>query len=311
MSHGETGSGVWESSSAPIFSHEFPLDQKSHAGTTALDHLIRVTDETFVVTSDTEESMGHDDEAAAREGVRKVPSGSDGELDVIVTATLLPPESATPSLSDHGSEMDDRSYDQTPLEFSLDDLPGRPTAATGDVYEEDLSEAADDALPAFLTSVLHEDDEDSYRVEHAPLLAHECLGLADDDDHPSMSASLPSISLTALDESPPRGRKRQPVLQKFPSDGPGIFEVIQMTERRLSEDRTSDDRSRSRSSRISSSSSPAHPAAAPSPPRAVEARPSSSTSRSPRLDKIPEEFSLGGPAAAADLDVDVDGAHLG
>lgn len=257
MSYDDTASGAWHAGLAPIFPHELPQDQESRS---ALGKLVGTPLDTDPAKLDIEDVASRPGPSAESEHQSPV---LDGEQDVIITATILPSMS-TPSLESngHASEKVIHGY-------------GGPERKSDDLLE------AKYAFPALVTSILHEGDKDISRVEHAPLLAHECLGSSQEDV--AMMSSVPSISLTTLDDSSYR-IPAESSIEKFPTDGKGIIEFIKMTERRLSEDLTSDDGSRI--------SSPSH-----MPTTSVDnifsMRPrSASSEHSPRLDKIPEEYDL-------------------
>ncbi|KAI9782311.1 MAG: hypothetical protein M1816_001924 [Peltula sp. TS41687] len=255
MSYDDNASGAWRSGLAPVLSHEFPLDQeRDHS---APDRLTGTPLDNEVA------KLGMDDvssEAVISPVAEHQLSSLGEKQDVTTTATILP----SPSELDHASEKTVHGY-------------------VGPA--EDLMEAKkNNAFPAFFTSTAYEEHRHVSRVEHAPLLAHECLGSSAEEDA-AMISSVPSISLTALDDSSDRLPEDSSSMEKFPTDGKGIIDFIKMTERRLSEDLTSDDGSRM--------SSPPHMPTTPV-DAVFSTRPRSASSelRSPRLDNIPEEYDL-------------------
>lgn len=258
MSYDENASGTWRSGLAPIFSHEFPLDQEAQS---VLDKLIGHPLDDTLANLDIEDIRSHPNTCLEGNDLGPV---LNEKQDVIITATILPSEGTTPTEPDHASEKAFHSYDG-------------PAAETDDLLK------SNDALPAFVSPSSHEDGEGVSRVGNAPLLAHECLG--NNEEETAMTSSVPSISLTALDGSYSRFVPGEPSIEKFPTDGKGIIDLIKMTERRLSEDMTSDD-----GNKVSSPPfMPTTPVENVFSPRSR----SSSTGHSSRLDKIPEEFDLG------------------
>lgn len=153
-------------------------------------------------------------------------------------------------------------------------------AEDADGSMSDASDASDGVVPDFVGAILHGDEDEELRLEHAPLFTYECMGAGEVEiGLPSSSSSTAS---SPMDESgEPDVDMEDPSLEKFPSDGPHILEFIRAAETRLSEDLTSDEDSKV-------STSPNMPG---TPVETASSHRSSPTEEhSPHLDKIPEEY---------------------
>ena len=263
-------------SAAPIFPHEAPLGPRTYP---VLDALRCVSDEALMTSSEDETmprspgSLCPDDLTELESPVLEkdlfpVLTEKDG---VIISVAILPAEQLALSELDDGFKQDPQNFNPGAVAFisQTDDSVAQPV---------NLSEAGD-ILPAFVTSILHDEELETEKVEYAPLFAHECLSRYDEQ---AAKSSALSVTSSTLPERSTEDDVSPSLLERFPSDGPRIFDYIRMTERRLSEDFTSDE-----GSKISS------PVYTPeTPAEIVLSRRSSPLEGSLHLDKIPEEFAL-------------------
>lgn len=264
--------------SAPMLPHELITD---HASPLLSDHLPDLLEEDETGLGEGHEHDNSHHQAGSPVDDPVLPHGQ-------ISFSLDPP---TPT--DAPMRLPSEEVTKLILGPSLEDSTTHAEDIRSDNGSPLLSPSGSDGLVTeFLDNILHADDDEDTRIEHAPLFAYECMSGCDEVN---VQHSAPPLARSPLLANP-----ANPIdvdistLEEFPSDRERVFKFIEDAEARLSEDITSDDESKL--------SSPAHMPATP-----VDTyfshqhlqRPSPKGEQTHHLAQIPEEYVL--PDLALDV----------
>jgi hypothetical protein len=216
------------SNSAPMLPHELITDPASPSPS---DHLPDLLEENETELDDDHEHGTAHYPAASLNDERVLPHGQ-------ITFSFDPP---TPT--DAPMEMPNEDVSKLVLGPALDDIPLHTEGDETDAGSPQLAPTGSDGLVTeFLDNILHADEDENTRVEHAPLFAYECMSGCEE------GTVRPAGSFPIHDPLPVGTPLRVDIdasaLEEFPSDAQRVFEFIEEAKARLSEDITSEDDSR-------------------------------------------------------------------